>query len=125
MLKNRNLKLDKNLNEETRYHSFRNEIGEIEKEYWFQNGEYHRTDGPAHIAYRKSGKILFEAWYLHGAFHRTDGPAFISFYETGKKDSEVWYLNGELICPEEWLLENEYSWPLNEQQEIELILRFK
>ena len=96
------------------------ESGEISLEYWFQNGKCHREDGPAYIDYYKSGKIDYEEWYLHGKLHRTDGPAIIQHKTSRKK----WFLRRVRIHPEEWLEENNYKWPLSEDQQTELLLRF-
>ena len=37
---------------------------------WYQNGELHRTDGPA-LEYVGGDRF----WYQNGELHRTDGPA--------------------------------------------------
>ena len=41
---------------------------------WYENGEWHRTNGPARIFF---GKLHNNArcWYIHGQRHREDGPA--------------------------------------------------
>lgn len=43
-------------------------------EYYDENGDYHRDDGPAVI---DNGQF----WYKHGKFHRLDGPAYSSYKE--------------------------------------------
>lgn len=53
-------------------------------DFWYLNGELHRTDGPA-IENGASGNH----WYLNGRRHREDGPAVEC--EDGSKE---WYLNG-------------------------------
>jgi len=53
---------------------------------WYQNGKYHRLDGPA-----IEGKYNYEAWYQDGIYHRLDGPAVIR--EDGTK---IWYQKGRL-----------------------------
>ena len=53
--------------------------------YWYLNGKYHRTDGPA--AEYPDGR---KEWYLNGECHRTDGPAIE--YADGTKQ---WFLNGK------------------------------
>ena len=55
--------------------------------YWYLNGELHRTDGPA-VEYPDGTK----KWYLNGRLHRTDGPAVE--WADGTKE---WYLNGEQV----------------------------
>jgi len=52
---------------------------------WYQNGELHRTDGPAVIWADGS-----QFWYQNDKIHRTDGPA--TKYADG---SEYWYQNGK------------------------------
>lgn len=59
---------------------------------WFLNGERHRTDGPAEIYADGT-----QRWFLHGEAHRTDGPAIIADY------GYLWFLNGEHYEFEDWL----------------------
>ena len=51
---------------------------------WWQNGVYHREDGPAVERFDGS-----KFWILHGDFHRVDGPAL----EHSNGDRE-WYVHG-------------------------------
>ena len=60
--------------------------------YWLQNGEYHRTDGPA-IEYASGDK----EWLQNGYLHRTDGPAIE--YASGVKS---WYIDGVPYTEEEF-----------------------
>ena len=53
---------------------------------WYQNGKYHRADGPA-VEYADGAKD----WFLNGNLHRVDGPAVE--YPDGTK---YWFLNGKL-----------------------------
>ena len=53
---------------------------------WLQNGQLHRTDGPA-IEYADGRKF----WYVNGKLHRLDGPAIE--YANGNR---FWYINGQL-----------------------------
>jgi hypothetical protein len=53
---------------------------------WWVNGQLHRTDGPA--IERANGDT---SWYIHGKRHRTDGPAVE--YVSGSK---YWYIRGQL-----------------------------
>ena len=69
------------------------------KRWYTQDGELHRTDGPA-VEYTSGSKF----WYLNGERHRTDGPA-IEWASGGKvwylpaieraDGTKEWYLNGE------------------------------
>jgi hypothetical protein len=55
--------------------------------YWCNdNGELHRTDGPA--IERKDGQL---EWWVNGELHRTDGPAMEL-----RDGSKMWWVNGEL-----------------------------
>ena len=93
---------------------------------WYMHGNLHREGKPAVIQYHTSGKISGEQWYLNGKYHRIDGPAYIGYYESNTRmvSGQFWHLNGLRIYPEEWLKENGYEWPLTEDQQTELILRF-
>ena len=94
----------------------------------FFDGKFHRDNGPACIYYYDSGIVECEEWWIQqgpqATKHRTDGPATIHYTESGEIKHCQWYLNGVKIFPEDWLEENNYKWPLNEQQQTELILRF-
>ena len=70
--------------------------------YWFLNGKFHRTDGPA-CEYSNGDK----SWYLYGKCHRTDGPAceWIS-------GSKYWYLNGIQYSEEDFDMAKEFLWAL-------------
>ena len=57
-----------------------------DKTKWYQNGKYHRLDGPA-IEYANGYKV----WYQNGKRHRLDGPAVEC--ADGYKE---WFQNGEL-----------------------------
>jgi hypothetical protein len=57
-----------------------------------ENGEFHRTDGPA--IERHNG---YKAWYKNGKRHREDGPAII--YSNG---DGYYYLNGKEYSKEEY-----------------------
>ena len=79
---------------------------------------------PNYVIYYPSGKVKSQFWYENKRKHRTDAPAVIFYYKSGKIKSEYWYLNGKEIFPFEWLKENNYKWPLDQNQQIELLLRF-
>jgi antitoxin component YwqK of YwqJK toxin-antitoxin module len=78
------------------------ENGNVEFEYYFINGTYHREDGPAYIWYYKNGNVESEYYILNGKRHREDGPAVIWYYENGNVDYERYYINGERLTREEW-----------------------
>ena len=56
---------------------------------WYQNGKYHRADGPA-VEYADGAKD----WFLNGKLHRVDGPALE--YANGTKQ---WCLNDKRCKP--------------------------
>jgi hypothetical protein len=60
--------------------------------YWYQNGRYHRLDGPA-IEYVSGEKN----WCQYGELHRTDGPAIE--YPDGTK---LWFIEGRAYTKEEY-----------------------
>lgn len=51
---------------------------------WYEHGERHRADGPAHLLSDGGAE-----WWQNGSKHRADGPAVIS--STGR---EEWWLHG-------------------------------
>lgn len=55
------------------------------KTVWYENGKYHRIDGPAVIESDGTQK-----WYLNGVRHREDGPAIIR-----PDGREEWWINGK------------------------------
>ena len=60
---------------------------------WYQNGELHRTDGPA-IEYASGSK----SWFQNGKLHCTDGPAM--HFGNGTK---FWYIDGKKYSFKDWL----------------------
>jgi hypothetical protein len=84
---------------------------------WRQNGQLHRTDGPARIWH--DGR---QEWRLNGVLHRTDGPAVIM-----PNGDQEWWQNGQLHRTDgpavidadgyqEWWIEGKER----SQQEVEL-----
>ena len=96
----------------------------IQSEHWYLEGKRHRNDGPALTIYSDSGEICVKEWWMSGKRHRTDGPAYIDFRTNGRIEYTIWCLNGKQIRPDEWLKENNYKWPLNKNQQTELLLTF-
>jgi len=63
--------------------------------YWFQNGLWHREDGPA-LEFADGNKV----WYKNGVRHREDGPAVEC-----SDGYRVWWVNGIRYATEqEWLV---------------------
>ena len=54
------------------------------KRWYNEQGELHRTDGPA-VIYPNG----FQSWHFNGNLHRTNGPAMI--HPSG---CQFWYING-------------------------------
>ena len=52
---------------------------------WRQNGQLHRTDGPA-IEYMDGSR----SWFQNHLLHRTDGPAY-----DGADGTQEWFQNGQ------------------------------
>lgn len=118
----------------------RNEDGSYRVEYYHNNGniqflefydnddQLHRSDGPAYSKFRENGRLINCTWYNHGqktrmedyysngllekqAFYnmsgqldrdRREGPAYSEFHESGKRKKFVWYDNGRISrngCP--------------------------
>jgi hypothetical protein len=84
--------------------------GNITHQYWDDNNQYHREDGPA-VEIENVGKMWFnhgvehredgpaveladgtQRWFVNGKLHREDGPALV--YAHGRL---VWYKNGEFV----------------------------
>jgi hypothetical protein len=66
---------------------------------WWVNGELHRTDGPA-IEWSDGDK----SWWINGKRHRIDGPA-IEYYNGFLE----WYVNGKKLTEEEFKEITEYE----------------
>jgi len=67
------------------------------EDYTDENGDTHRTDGPAFIRYREDGSVQFGSYFINGNRHRTDGPSRIWYREDGRVErEEYWIHNGEL-----------------------------
>jgi hypothetical protein len=80
------------------------------KKWYNQQGQLHRTDGPAYET-ANGGK----EWYLNGQLHRTDGPAIE--YPDGHKR---WYLNGQRLTVARWIEQVAAT----EQERTLLMLKF-
>jgi hypothetical protein len=83
--------------------------------HWYQNGERHRSDGPA-VEWSTGDK----EWFRNGERHRLDGPAII--YANGDKE---WWVDSAPLTPAEFaakMLDKEtallwkmsgYCWPFD------------
>jgi hypothetical protein len=68
-------------------------VDEDGNRFWYENGQLHRTDGPA-IEHASGTR----RWYLNGQRHRVDGPAV----EWANGSCE-WYLNSQRITFAKWI----------------------
>ena len=59
--------------------------------YQNQDGQYHRTNGPAVI-----WPDGLQAWYRNGLLHREDGPALANVHVC------YWYLDGQVVSEKEF-----------------------
>jgi antitoxin component YwqK of YwqJK toxin-antitoxin module len=98
-------------------------------EYFNDNDEYHRTDGPAFQSFYENGNIQCESWYkngnieydawyyvngnvkyvtwhFNGILHKIDGPAKIRYYENGNIAYEYYYINGKQLSKQEFIIHN-------------------
>ena len=78
---------------------------------WYQNGELHRTDGPA-IEYPNGTRH----WLQNNQYHRTDGPAV----EYSNGDS-YWYINDTEYSFEEYV---DQIYPNNTKEKTLFILKW-
>ena len=63
---------------------------------WYQNGQLHRTDGPA-IENANGNRSWFQQWWQNDKRHRLDGAAVE--YANGHKE---WWINGVQLTQEEF-----------------------
>jgi hypothetical protein len=57
-----------------------------------QEGQWHRTDGPA--VERADGT---KVWWVNGQLHRTLGPAY-----EGANGTKVWWVDGQPLTFDQW-----------------------
>jgi antitoxin component YwqK of YwqJK toxin-antitoxin module len=69
----------------------------IRAEFYYVNGENHRTDGPAIISYYDNGNINYKYYFINDELHRTNGPAIIEYYKNGNIESKTYYLYGDYV----------------------------
>lgn len=83
---------------------------------WYINGKLHRINGPA-----IDNLNGLKGWYINGERHRIDGPAI-----NWSNGNIFWYVNGNHITDEvnEWMEENNITYPFNENELIQFKLRF-
>jgi len=60
---------------------------------WYQNGQYHRTDGGPAIECKDN----YKAWYQYGKLDRTDGPAI-----ENADGSKEWFIGGKEYTQDEF-----------------------
>lgn len=87
--------------------------------YILPNGDCHREDGPAYMAYYPNNHTQYE-WRINGKLHRYGGP---SIYMNGSH-CDYW-VDGRRVSEavKEWLSERGYVWEtMSEQEKWELDL---
>lgn len=84
-------------------YTVRHELSEagdqVVAEFWYQDGELSRSNGPAVTIWdADTGQKLSETWCLKGMVHRRGGPASIQYVEgqPGKVYMEEWSINDQL-----------------------------
>jgi hypothetical protein len=86
------------------------------RQWWYLHNVRHRVDGPAMID--PDGT---QAWWQHGRRHRAAGPALT--YPNGDR---YWMVQGNDITEavEDWMRDNDVTWPFTESQQMEFALRW-
>ena len=82
------------------------------------NLTFHRIGGNPAIEYNDGTKV----WYVNGKKHRTNGPAVIK-----SNGLMYWFINGikiSNIIIDQWLEENQITWPFSNENELAFKLRF-
>lgn len=69
--------------------------GSIRSEAYYQNGDFHREDGPALIGYYQDGTPQLIEYWINGKKHNPNGPAYTLYYENGNKQYEGYMQNGK------------------------------
>lgn len=64
-------------------------------EAYYEDGKYHRLDGPSLIEYDRRGRRRFEIYHLNDKKHRINGPAYIMYFEN-KIIQEDYFINNKL-----------------------------
>ena len=59
------------------------------------------------VEYWGNGQIFRECWSLNNQYHREDGPADTIYYENGQIEYESWYINNEELTETEIKIKKE------------------
>jgi len=83
---------------------------------WLKNGLLHREDGPALEWYDGD-----QCWYKDGVLHRVDGPAIVTLAK-----GVGWFVNNQNITDsvEEWMEEQNITWPFDEPTQMLFLMKF-
>lgn len=81
---------------------------------WHVNIKPHESCGPT-IEY-----VGRKEWWTNGKWHRLDGPAIVE-----ADGSREWWVNGHNVTEvEQWIKENDFSYPFDKQTQVLFKLRF-
>ena len=72
-------------------------------EYFNNEKDNHREDGPAFQYFFENGNIKIEKWYINGKRHKTDGPAQIYYYKNGYIVEE-YFIDGEELTKQQFIV---------------------
>ena len=71
--------------------------GNICREYFTLNGNFHNPDGPADISYYENGNKQCECFYLKSKLHNANGPAIITYFKNGIIRTQEYFFNGKKL----------------------------
>ena len=66
------------------------------REYFNDNGQLHKEDGPARQRWYENGQLRFQAYFINGRRHNEQGPARQRWYENGQLEFQEYYINDQL-----------------------------
>lgn len=64
---------------------------------YYCNGKLHNEKGPAEVSYLLGNQCLYYEYYINDVCHRLDGPAHIEFDEMKNVEDEEYFINGHRI----------------------------
>ena len=66
------------------------------RDYYDDNGQLHKEDGPARQRWYENGQLDYQSYYINGQRHNDKGPASEGWYENGQLDYRSYSINGQL-----------------------------
>ena len=76
--------------------------GQLSREEYWLNGNWHNPAGPAYREWYDNGQLLIEQYRLNDKLHNPAGPAYRSWRKNGQLKSEKYWLYGEHLTKEQW-----------------------